>query len=194
MRALLAVALLAGLAPTAGPGPHDFPPFVMTIEVWRAAAVGLADGRRIAGMETYRLEYRYGDDWTQTMTSASLAAAIDPRTETMISARVGSTAECRQGDYRSFDALTKWRTVGREPGMCNGVGRWIHYGIAWSSHWAERGWTRHEGPARGQVTYEHQGERVTFDLHTGLPVLYEAGLNRGAVGERELYRLEHWGR
>jgi hypothetical protein len=59
--------------------------------------------------------------------------------------------------------------------MCNGVGRWIHYGIASSFPWKRE-------VAAGLVTYTDPGERVEFDLATGLPLLYEAGLTTGSVG------------
>ena len=67
--------------------------------------------------------------------------------------------------------------------MCNGVGRWIHYGIASSFPWKRE-------VADGRVTYTDPGERVVFDIATGLPLLYEAGLTTGSVGHREVFRVE----
>jgi hypothetical protein len=75
--------------------------------------------------------------------------------------------------------------------LCNGVGRWIHHGVAWTYGW----WSRHDGPLPAQVTYEASGERVIFDLQTGLPVRYEAGLTRGATPLATTdYTVERYGR
>ena len=49
-------------------------------------------------------------------------------------------------------------------------------------------WTKEV--AGGRVTYTLTGEQGVFDLATGLPLLYEAGLSTGSVGHREVFRVE----
>lgn len=60
-------------------------------------------------------------------------------------------------------------------------------------YWDRRNWTmRQDGPEPGQVTYTDPGERIVFDLRTGLPVVYEAGLTTGPAKVRETYLLERF--
>lgn len=60
-------------------------------------------------------------------------------------------------------------------------------GLAWTYPWE-----RSPGPGPNQVTITDPGERVVFDLRTGLPVVYEAGRVGGSIGYRETYRLERF--
>ena len=63
------------------------------------------------------------------------------------------------------------------------MNRWIHPGLACCYRWKKE-------IADGRLTYTDPGERVVFDLGTGLPLLYEAGKVDGAVGQRTIYRVE----
>lgn len=152
----------------------DFRPFLMTIEFWNAEAIGLSDGTRLPRTEIYRLEYWDRRNWSMTRID-------DPEyVDRFVEGR-----RCRAGRYHQYDARVGWVWMSDDPGFCNGVGRWIHWGIAWTYPWA-----REDGPQPGQVTYTDPGERVVFDLRTGLPVVYEAGLTTGAAKVRETFRLE----
>ena len=164
----LAIAAVQWLAPLVRP---DFPPFVMTIEQWDNYRA-YKDGQTIQGTAVYRLEYQRRDDWTLTLL-----------TDEVVPQERGQGMACRRGTYGSIDAGGAFTALSRDSGLCNGVGRWIHYGIAWSYPWKRE-------VAGGLVTYTDPGERVVFDLATGLPLLYEAGLTTGAVGHREVFRVE----
>lgn len=150
----------------------DFRPFFMTIEVWNAEAVRLADGTRLPRTDLFRLEYWDRRNWTLTQLEAE---------------RIVDGSSCRSGDTYRYDLREGWTYRTSDPTFCNGVGRWIHWGIAWSYPWA-----REDGPEPGQVTYSDPGERIVFDIRTGLPVVYEAGLTTGSAKSRETYRLERY--
>lgn len=151
----------------------DFPPFVMTIEEWDSVRVGYADGRTIGGTAVYRLEYHRRDDWSLMLVSDD-AVPQEP----------GQGWACRNGTYGHLDPRGTFTATSTDPAMCNGVGRWIHYGIARLYPWAKE-------IADGHVTYTNSGERLVFDLASGLPVLYEAGPPTGPVGHRTTFRVEH---
>ena len=171
------VAIAVGVvAVQALPWPRrDFPPFVMTIETWDDVRVRHADGTHVGGTSVWRLEYRRRDDWRVTLVSDSLSQMEQ-----------GYGQECAGGTYRHFDVRGKLSGVTNEPGMCNGVARWIHYGMAWHYPWDRE-------VTGDRVIYTDPGERVAFDLTTGLPLLYEAGRIDGAIGHRTVFRLERWG-
>lgn len=168
----LAVIALAIVVVQLLPWPRpDFPAFVMTIEEWDAVRVGYADGRTAGGTAVYRLEYHRRDDWTLTLVR-----------DDVVPQEPGQGYACRDGTYGHLDARGRFTGTSTEPAMCNGVGRWIHYGIAWSYPWKK-------DVAGGLVTYADPGELVVFDLATGLPLLYEAGPVGGAVGHRTVFRV-----
>jgi hypothetical protein len=168
----LAIVALQFVAPLL-PRP-DFPPFVMTMEQWDNVR-GYRDGRTVGGTAVYRIEYHRRDDWTWTLVTDEVAPQ-DPG---------GHGYACRSGTYGSVDASGNFAAWSTDPDNCNGVGRWIHYGIASS---LPSPWTKEV--ADGRVTYALTGERIVFDLTTGLPLLYEAGLTTGSVGHREVFRVE----
>ena len=155
--------------------PSDFPPFVMTIVDWTSQR-GYVNGTYTEGSYTYRLEYQARDDWTMTVVGDSTIAGIPD---------LGGS-RCDHGTYETFDARGHVTGQLREPPGCNGVGRWIHRGLA--EHW---GWPRIVQD--GRAIYTLDGERVVFDLTTGLPVLYEAGLSGASVGTWTVFRLERYG-
>jgi hypothetical protein len=165
------MAALQFLAPFVRP---DFPPFVMTIEQWDKVRVAYSDGRTVGGTSLYRVEYHHRDDWTWTLLKDEVAPE-EP----------GGGVACRNGTYGHLDGRGNFAASSTDPAMCNGVGRWIHYGIASS---LPSPWTKQA--ADGRVTYTLTGERVVFDIATGLPLLYEAGLTTGSVGHREVFRVE----
>jgi hypothetical protein len=150
----------------------DFPAFVMTIEQWDKVRVAYSDGRTIGGSSVYRVDYHRRDDWTWTLVKDEVAPQ-DP----------GQGVACRNGTYGHLDSRGNFAATEMHSDNCNGVGRWIHYGIASSFPWKRE-------VANGLVTYTDPGERVVFDLATGLPLLYEAGLTTGSVGHREVFRVE----
>ena len=152
----------------------DFRPFVMSIEEWNSSRIGYSDGRTVGGTAVYRLEYHRRDHWTLTLVSDDLGAWA-----------LGEGKACRNGTYGSIGADGAFREQSRDPGFCNGVQRWIRPGLACCYPWKKE-------IADGLVTYTDPGERVVFDLGTGLPVLYEAGKIGGAVGQRTVYRVEQW--
>jgi len=153
----------------------DFPPFAMTIEEWNRARVGYADGTTKAGTETYRLEYRARDDWTLTLIG-----------DDVLPVELGQGWRCDHGTYATFDARGKVTVRSHDQASCDGVARWIHYGLSRSQWWQREVFD-------GQVVYTSYGERVVFDAATGLPLLYEAGLSTGSAGERSVFRLERYG-
>lgn len=155
-------------------GARDFQPFVMTIESWNGARQGTSVGTAVGGTETYRLEYQSRTDWTMTLVSDDLQLLAP-----------GQGSRCRNGMYQTFDPRGQL-TVGPKDARCDGVGRWIHFRIAESLPWPRES-------ADGRVTYTSNGERITFDLSTGLPVLYESGPPGGSVGERMIFRLDRYG-
>jgi hypothetical protein len=164
----VAIALVQLLAPRLR---ADFPGFVMTIEQWDNARA-YREGRYIGGTAVYRVEYHRRDDWTWTLVK-----------DEVVPQEPGQGVACRSGTYGQLDARGNFRATSTDPAMCNGVGRWIHYGIASSFPWKRE-------VADGRVTYTDPGERVVFDIATGLPLLYEAGLTTGSVGHREVFRVE----
>lgn len=147
----------------------------MTIEQWDRVRVSYSDGRTIEGTSVYRLDYHRRDDWTWTLVSDHVVGMTPPEP--------GQGHACRNGTYGRLDARGNFTPESTDPAMCNGVGRWIHYGIASSYPWKKE-------VADGRVTYTDPGERVVFDLATGLPLLYEAGPITGPVGHREVFRVE----
>lgn len=165
--AIAAVQLLAPLVPR-----PDFPPFVVTVEQWDKVRVAYSDGRTIGGTAVYRIEYHRRDDWTWTLVTDEVSPQ-DPG---------GHGVACRNGTYGYVDAPGNFNATETHSDNCNGVGRWIHYGIATS---LRSPWTKEV--AEGRVTYTLTGERVVFDVANGLPLLYEAGL---PVGHREVFRVE----
>ena len=165
----LAIAVVQLVSPRLRP---DFPAFVMTIEQWDRVRVAYSDGRTVGGTSVYRVDYHRRDDWTWTLVRDEVAS-LEP----------GQGVACRNGTYGQLDAAGTFTATSTDPAMCNGVGRWIHYGIASSFPWKRE-------VADGLVTYTDPGERVVFDFATGLPLLYEAGLTTGSVGHREVFRVE----
>lgn len=177
--ALIAMAFAIAAVELAWPPRPDFPPFVMTIEDWSSQRVGLSDGRRLAGTSVSRLEYRRRDDWSLTLVFDEVpgySKADDPY----------DNRTCRDGVYGHVDRAGTFHEWSRDPGFCNGVGRWIHYGIAWRYRWKRE-------VAGDTIVYTDPGERVVFDARTGLPLLYEADGLSGPIGRRETYRVERWG-
>lgn len=166
----LAIAAVQLLAPRLRP---DFPPFVMTIEQWDRVRVAYSDGRTIGGTSVWRLDYNRRDDWTLTLVTDELA----------LQGPGGHGQACHNGTYGYIETGGKFTATETNSLNCNGVGRWIHHGFAWSYPWKKE-------VADGRVTYTDPGERVVFDLATGLPLLYEAGLTTGSVGHREVFRVE----
>lgn len=154
--------------------PPDFRPFVMSIEEWSSSRSNYPDGRTVGGTAVYRLEYHRRDHWTLTLVSDDLGAGTP-----------GEGSACRNGTSGSVGADGAFRGVSSDRDMCNGIARWIRPGMACCYPWKKE-------IADGLVTYTDPGERVVFDLGTGLPVLYEAGKIGGAVGQRTVYRLERW--
>jgi hypothetical protein len=169
--AVLAIAIVAvqRFAPLLRP---DFAPFVMTIEQWDSDR-GYRDGRTLQGTAVYRIEYHRRDDWTWTLVRDDLAPDDSG----------GHGYACRSGTYGSIDPRSGFTALSMDSEMCNGVGRWIHYGIASSYPWKKE-------VENGRVIYTDPGERVVFDVATGLPLLYEAGLTTGSVRHREVFRVE----
>ena len=167
--AIAAVRFLAPLLPR-----PDFPPFVMTIEQWDNVR-GYRDGRYVGGTAVYRIEYHHRDDWTWILVTDEVAPGD----------LGGHGYACRNGTYGYVEVGGKFTATETHSDNCNGVGRWIHYGIASS---LPSPWTKEVADSR--VTYTLTGERLVFDLTTGLPLLYEAGLTTGAVGHREVFRIE----
>lgn len=152
----------------------DFRPFVMRVEEWEAVRTSYPDGRTVGGTAVYRLAYQRRDHWTLTLVSDELGAM-----------RVGQGNACRGGTYGSIDVDGAFRATSTDPGFRNGVARWVRPGMACCYSWEKE-------VANGRVTYTSPGERVVFDIETGLPVLYEAGPVDGAVGHRTIYRVERW--
>ena len=173
---IAAVVALVQLAPRVATAFRpDFPPFVMTIEEWNSVRVRYSDGRAVSGTYVYRLEYRSRDDWSLILVSDDLApVAVAPE-----------GYGCRHGTYGQFNTHGDFTGSNTEVGMCNGVGRWIHYGIATAYPWTKE-------VRDGMVIYTDPGERVVFDSATGLPELYEAGLTTGAARYRMVFRIDRW--
>lgn len=174
---IFTVALLAGgafVALALSPS-HDFAPFAMTIEEWDRARVSNSDGGTIAGSYVYRLEYHRRDDWKMTLIHDDLGSDL-----------TGEVYECRDGVWLRFDARGGLNARSVDSGYCNGVGRWIHYGFAQQLPWVRT-------LSGDRVTYTDAGERIEFDLATGLPVLYEASSRDGVVGHKVTFRIERYG-
>ena len=152
----------------------DYPPFVMTMEIWNAARIGYSDGRMIGGTSVYRLEYHRRDEWTLILVSDDLGQLP------------GQGNACRNGTYGYIDIHGGFHGSNRDDlGLCNEVGRWIHAGLAECYPWKRE-------IQDGRVIYTDPGERVVFDRATGLPLEYKAGIGRVPVGERIVYRVERW--
>jgi hypothetical protein len=171
---LATLALLTALVPDLAGSRADFRPFEMTIEIWSAEAGSRPDGTKVSRTEVYRVEYHDRRNWKMTRIE-------DPaRPDLVVEGRV-----CINGRWHHYQPGTGWVFLSDDPSYCNGIGRWIHWGLAWSYPWV-----RTPGPEPHQVTLTDPGERIVFDLRTGLPVVYEAGRIDGEVGYRETYRLE----
>ena len=155
-------------------GPPDFRPFVMTIEEWDSVRMRYSDGRTAGGTSIYRLEYQRRDLWTLTLVSDDTGAMA-----------AGQGNACRNGAYGSIGPDSTFRVTSSDPGLCNGVPRWVHPGMACCYSWSR-------AVADGLGTYTSPGERVVFNLQTGLPLVYEAGPVGGAIGHRTVYRWERW--
>jgi hypothetical protein len=170
---MLAVQLLPWSVPSRG----DFAPFVMTITSWSSERVGgFSDGRpSLPGTSVYRLEYRSREDWTLTLVSDEIGGSPGVRTP--------DAYACRHGLYGHLDASGGFH-MSTDPYPCPGAGRWIGYGMASAVPWEKT-------VSDGVVTYTDTGERVSFDLKTGLPIVYEAGLSAGgAPKERTRFVVE----
>ncbi len=153
-------------APVFWPRP-DLAPFVMTITAFNTQRVGFSDGRTLAGTSVYRIDYHDSQNWTWTLISDDVPGWGGTQTH--------DTHACRKGVYGHIDPSTGVLVGGQWMGPCPGANRWIGYGIASGLPW--------EKTITGNVvTYTSYGERVSFDLRTGLPLEYEAGLNPGAFG------------
>lgn len=146
----------------------DFAPFVMTITEWDTQRVGLSDGRTLAGTSVYRLEYHDRSNWTYILISDEVPGWG-------IVQIPGQGYACRDGAYGSIDPSGAFQVRDRGSHLCDGIGRWIAYGMASSLRW-------NRTISGNLVTYTTYGERVSFDRKTGLPTRYEAGLSPGAIG------------
>jgi hypothetical protein len=116
----------------------------------------------------YRLEYQNRSNWTYILISDEVPGSN-------IVQIPGQGSACRDGMYGSIDPSGAFQVRDRGPHVCDGIGRWIAYGTAWSLPWDRT-------IAGDVVTYTSYGERVSFDRKTGLPIKYEAGLSPGAIG------------
>ena len=150
----------------------DFAPFVMTITSWSSArAGGFSDGRPdLPGTSVSRLEYRSRENWTLTLVSDEIGGGPGVRTP--------DAYACRRGLYGHLDPSGEFH-VSRHPTPCPGPGRWIGYGTASSVPWEK-------SVTDGIVTYTNTGERVSFDLTTDLPILYEAGMSAGGAAKARI--------
>lgn len=175
--ALMLATLLASIASEPAPAAArgDFPPFVMTIAYWDEVQIRYADGRTAGGTQISRLEYLSRSDWTIThLTNEVPAGPVPPDSYACRGARYGHLAQ--------NGVFTAGGRTGSER-ICPAPDRWISHGVAEHWHWAKE-------VADGSVTYTDPGERVVFDLRTGLPTLYEAGTRLGGVKHRRTYRLD----
>lgn len=90
---------------------------------------------------------------------------------------------CNDGLYGHFERTGAF--VITDPGHaypCPGPNRWIAYGMARAVPWEK-------SVAGDVVTYTNTGERVAFDLKTGLPLVYETGPSGGPATQRTIYTL-----
>ena len=94
--------------------------------------------RRWTGAAVYRIEYHRRDDWTWTLVTDEVSPQ-DPG---------GHGVACRNGTYGYVDAPGNFNATETHSDNCNGVGRWVHYGIATS---LPSPWTKEV--ADGRVTY-----------------------------------------
>ena len=171
----VAIAVVKLLPWPSAAGRPDFRPFVMTIEEWDSARTRYPDGRTTGGTSIYRLEYQRRDLWTLTLVSDDTGAMA-----------LGQGNACRNGAYGQVSPDGTFRVTSSDPDMCNGVPRWVRPGMACCYSWSR-------SVGDGLVTYTSPGERVVFDLQTGLPHIYEAGpVGGAAVGHRTVYRWERW--
>lgn len=156
----------------------DFVPFAMTITGWSSArAGGFSDGRpTLSGTSVYRLEYNSRENWTITLVSDEIGGRPGVQMP-------DEAYACQRGLYGRVD-LSGGFHLSNNPTPCPGASRWIAYGMAWSVPWDKT-------VTDGIVTYTNSGERVSFDLNSGLPILYEAGLSAsGPAKERITYVME----
>jgi hypothetical protein len=167
--------LVVQLVPWSSSTRGDFAPFMMTITGWSSARMGFSDGRVVAGTSVHHLEYKSRENWTLTLVSDEIGGSPGVQTP--------DAYACRHGLYGHLDSSGGFH-VSNRPTPCPGPSRWIGYGMASSVPW-ER------SVADGIVTYTNTGERVSFDLNSGLPILYEGGLSaRGTAKERSTFVVE----
>ncbi len=149
----------------------------MTITRFDSQRVIFSDGRKLSGTSVDRLDYQDHNNWSLVLVSDSVPG--------WTGADRGQGAACRDGVYGHIDADGSFHVTDASPGGCHSApDRWIGYGMATGVPW--------DKTVRGNiVTYESYGERVSFDLRTGLPITYEAGVNPGALGSLVItYQLE----
>ena len=144
------------------PWPGDFAPFVMTITAWSSARVGFSDGRTLPGTSVSRLAYRDRDNWSITLISDDIPGWSGVQTP--------DAYACRNGVYGHVDLSSGALNPDQWTGPCPAPARWIGYGIAWGIPWDKT-------ISNGVITYTSFGERVTFDMQTGMPIEYEAGIS-----------------
>ena len=149
--------------------PHrDLAAFVMTITRVDSQRVGLSDGSRLGGTSVERLEYRDRNNWSIVLISDVIPG--------WITAAPGQGAACRDGAYGHISTDGSFTVTDRPAGGCHyAPDRWVGYGIATGMPWAKT-------ISGNVITYEDFGERVSFDVRTGLPIKYEAGLSPNATG------------
>jgi hypothetical protein len=158
------------------PWPGDFAPFVMTITGWSSARVGFSDGRTLPGTSVSRLDYRDRDNWTITLVSDDIVGWSGAQTP--------DAHACWRGVYGHVDLSSGALNSGQWTGPCPAPNRWIGYGIAWAVPWDKT-------ISKGVITYTSTGERVAFDMRTGMPLEYEAGISPFANGHTLMtYKVE----
>lgn len=158
------------------PWPGDFAPFVMTITGWSSARVGFSDGRTPPGTSVSQLDYRSRDNWTITLVSDAIVGWGGAQTP--------DAYACRNGVYGHVDLSSGVVNSGQWTGPCPAPNRWIGYGVAWGIPWDKT-------ISNGVITYTSIGERVSFDMKTGMPLEYEAAISPFANGHTLItYKVE----
>ncbi len=164
--------LVVQLVPWSSSLRGDLAPFAMTITGWSfARAGGFSDDRpTLSGTSVYRLEYSSRENWTLTLVSDEVGGSPGVQTP--------DAYACRRGLYGHLDSSGGFH-LSKSPTPCPGASRWIAYGMASAVPWEK-------SVSDGVVTYTHTGERVSFDLKSGLPILYEGGLNAGGAAKERI--------
>ena len=178
---VIALAVLAVQLLPWPPSPRgDFAPFEMTITYWSAARAGpFSDGRTLSGTSVSHLQYKSRENWTITLVSDEVGGSLGMQTP--------DAYACRNGVYGHMDLSGAFH-ISRDPYPCPGASRWIGYGTANAVGWPSS-WDKHT--ADSVVTYSSAGERVSFDLISGLPILYEAGLRPdGTAQSRVMFHVD----